>query len=113
MKPYPAVMREKRRYCNFKIVSDASVSGQQVAHALRNAVVQHIGATGAASAGFLVMEFDEESQKGILRCTNKELERVRSSLAMVTEIDSKRALVHITDVTGTIKKAKKEKKEVM
>ena len=106
-KPYPSVMKEKRRYVVFEIVSENKFAKDEVMRALWDTVLGTIGALGAAKAAFWIFEFDARKQKGILRCTNKELPVIRGSLVLLDKINSKKAFVHVTDVTGTIKKAKK------
>ena len=108
-KPFPSVMREKRRYVVFKIVSESNekFSRDEITRALWDAVLGTIGTLGAAQAAFWIFEFEPRTQKGILRCTNKQLPVIRGSLTLLDKINQKKAFVYVTDVTGTIKKAKK------
>ena len=104
MKPYPPTLKDKKRYVAFR-VEGGRFAKPDVVRALWSAVLDTIGTLGAARAGFMVVDFDEGSQKGILRCSAKDLEIVKASTALLDKIGSSRAFVHVTDVTGTIKKS--------
>ena len=105
MKPFPAHMREKRRYIIFEVVSEGKHDKQTVMKAVWDVVFENIGIFGAAEAAFWVIDFDEESQTGIIRCTNKGVDMIRACLALLGNISNKKAFIHIIKVTGTIKKA--------
>ncbi len=105
MKPYPAVMKEKRRHLLFKIVSETKHDSRSVNEALWSAVKSLYGAHGAAETGFNIEKFDEKTQTGILRCTNIGVDKIRAALALLQRVNNKKAYVHIIRVTGTIKKA--------
>lgn len=106
MKPFPSVMKEKHRYLYLQIVSEIKHDKKTIANALWNAVLENIGVFGAADTAFWVIDFDEERQQVIARCTPTGLDSVRASLTLLNRVNNKKALVHIIRVTGTIKKAK-------
>jgi ribonuclease P/MRP protein subunit POP5 len=99
-------MKEKKRYVSFR-VEGGRFAKADVVRSLWSAVLGTLGALGAARAEFMVVDFDEASQKGILRCSAKELDVVRASIALLDKIGSGPAFVRVTDVTGTIKKSKR------
>jgi ribonuclease P/MRP protein subunit POP5 len=105
MKPYPAVMKEKRRHLTFRIVSESSHDSASINKALRKAIKSLLGDLGLAETGFLVERFDQKTQIGILRCNNLYTGKIRAALALLHEVNNKKAYVHIIRVTGTIKKA--------
>lgn len=105
MKPFPAHMREKRRYIIFEVVSQGKHDKKSVMKAVWDIVFESIGTFGAAESAFWVIDFDEKSQTGIVRCTNKGLDTIRACLALLGNISNKKAFIHIIKVTGTIKKA--------
>ena len=106
MKPYPPTMREKRRYAVFEAISEKPRRKEEVGRALWSAVLETLGTLGAARSAFLFAEFDDQSQKGILRSTNIDLPFIRGSLALLAKIGESKALIRIIGVTGSIKKAK-------
>jgi len=60
---------------------------------------------GLADAEFAFIDFDEKTQNGILRCTNRKIENIRAALALLPEIDKYKAFLYIRAVTGSVKKA--------
>lgn len=105
MKPYPPTLKEKKRYLVFEIASDRKFGKEQVKRAIQAILHDSLGNMGLADAEFAFIDFDESAQKGILRCTNTKLERVRAALALLSEIDLYKAFVNIRAVTGSVKKA--------
>jgi ribonuclease P/MRP protein subunit POP5 len=89
----------------FEVVSDRKFAKEQVKKAIVSVLFENLGNMGLADAEFAFIDFDEKSQKGILRCTNKKLEQVRAALALLSEIDLYKAFVYIRTVTGSLKKA--------
>ena len=113
MKPYPSAMKEKRRYIVLEFITDkkARLSKSQAQHVLWDAVFDFIGKQGAAECSFWVLDFDEKTQRTIVRCTNQGLDRIRAALALFKGFESQqkrfiKGFIHIIQVTGTIKKAK-------
>lgn len=105
MKPYPSVMKEKRRHILFKMVAESKLDASSVNEALWNSVKSLIGTSGAAEASFMIERFDEKNQTGLIRCTNEGLDRIRACLTLLHKVNNKKAYVHIIRITGTIKKA--------
>jgi len=105
MKPFPPTLREKRRYIVFELISEKSLGKKEVKEGIWKNILENIGIIGAAETGFLFIDFDEKTQKGILRCKNIDLNKIKASLCMLSEINLNKACVHIKAVTGSIKKA--------
>lgn len=106
MKPYPPIMREKRRYIQFKLICDSKASKKEVISALWDNAFEYIGVLGAVDSSFWVMDFDEEKQQGIVRCDHLNVEKILGILGFLNKVSNKKATIHIIGVTGTIKKAK-------
>ncbi|MEM0372404.1 MAG: Rpp14/Pop5 family protein [archaeon] len=106
MKPYPPVMREKRRYITFKIACASPLSKKDAVRALWGAALDALGYIGCADSAFWVIDFDEKTQEGIVRCGNTSVSRVLAALCLLGKASNKKARVHIISVTGTVKKAK-------
>jgi ribonuclease P/MRP protein subunit POP5 len=105
MKPYPPTLKSKKRYVLFEVVSDKKFGKEDVKKAIWSILHDNIGNMGLADAEFAFIDFDEKSQKGILRCTNTRLEQVRAALALLSEINLYKAFLYIRTVAGSIKKA--------
>jgi len=54
-----------------------------------------------------LIDFDEDSQSGILRCNHGHLREMRASLAFITSIGESAAAIHVDKVSGTIRSLKK------
>ena len=107
MKPYPPVMREKRRYILCKIDAQQPITKKEAIKALWDNAFEFLGVIGAAEASFWVMDFDEKKQEAILRVNNKNVDRVLGILAFFDEVSNKKACIHIIKISGTIRKTRK------
>jgi ribonuclease P/MRP protein subunit POP5 len=105
MKPYPPTLKSKKRYVMFEVVSDKKFAKEDVKKAVWSVLHENLGNMGLADAEFSFIDFEEKSQKGILRCTNTKLEQVRAALALLSEINLYKAFLYVRTVTGSIKKA--------
>jgi ribonuclease P/MRP protein subunit POP5 len=106
MKPYPPTLKEKKRYVLFEVVSDRKFGKEDVKKAVSSVLHENLGNMGLADAEFAFIDFDEVTQKGILRCKNKRLGEIRAALAILSEINLYKAFLYIRAVTGSIKKTK-------
>lgn len=105
MKPFPPTLREKTRYLVFEITGEKKFGEADVHKAVLSNVFGNLGVFGAAEADFGFMRFDEKTQKGLLKCSNHSIERLRASLCLLKAINAYKAFVRITNISGTIKKA--------
>ncbi len=110
MKPFPAYLKERERYISFTVESRNPLPKKEVVAAVCNAVTGYVGTLGAAAAGFRVIEYDPEEQKGILRAGAEKVEEVIAALALIRRIAGEPASVLTHDVSGTLKRLKKVKK---
>ena len=106
MKPYPAAMREKRRYILFEVRSEKKPKASEVRRAVTDEVLSLIGSKGSAEAAYQFIDYDEKTMKGIIRVNNRGVDNAIQALTLVREISFNKALVHIIRVTGTVKKAR-------
>lgn len=106
MKPYPPTMREKRRYITFALECAAPLAKKDAIRALWDNALDTMGSLGCADSAFWVVDFDEKTQSGVVRCDNINASRVLASLCLLSRASNKKARIHIISVTGTVKKAK-------
>lgn len=97
------VRRTRRRYLSFQVSSDQRHSEQEVADAIQKGVLRLYGVHGLSQIEPVLIEFDEEAQMGILRCSHRQLRKMRASLAYITSIGCHSASIHTAMVSGTIK----------
>lgn len=105
MKPYPPTLKEKKRYILFEIESERKFGKEEAKAAVLSVLSENLGSMGLADAEIAFIDFDEKTQKGILRCTAKKLEQTRAALTLLSEINLYKAFLIIRTVTGSIKKA--------
>lgn len=95
-----------RRYLAISIDGGDACSEQDVSDALYQAVRGLFGDYGVSCLQPRLIEFDEETSKGIVRCSRGHTREMRAALALITEITSSVAAVRVTGASGTIKSLK-------
>jgi ribonuclease P/MRP protein subunit POP5 len=103
------VHRKRRRYLKFWIRGDEGFSVKEVTDAIQRSVLAFYGVQGLSTIEPNLIDFDEDSQSGILRCTHSHLREMRASLAFVTTMGESAAAMHVDKVSGTIRSLKKKR----
>ena len=101
--------RVRRRYLDLKVVSEQSVNERDVMDAVWNAVLNLLGEYGASKTNLSLMEYDPQRNFAVVRCSHTALERVRASIASITEINGKRAVIHVIGISGTLRGLRKKR----
>jgi ribonuclease P/MRP protein subunit POP5 len=100
--------RVRRRYLALRVVSEQRVTERAVMDAVWNAVLELFGEYGASQTNVSLIKYDPHRNFVVVRCSHTALERVRASVASVTEIDGKPAVIHVIGVSGTLKALRKK-----
>jgi len=95
-----------RRYLALSIDGGDAYSEQEVSDALHQAVRELFGDYGVSCLQPKLIEFDEETSKGIVRCSRSHTREMRAALALITEISNSDAAVRVMGASGTIKSLK-------
>jgi len=95
--------RMRKRYLALKVVSEHFVNERDVVDAVWSAVLKLFGEYGASQANLSLMDADLQRNYVVVRCFHTALERVRASIASITEINGKPAVIHVTGVSGTLR----------
>ncbi len=98
----------RKRYLALKVVSEQPVNERAVMDTVWNAVLKLFGEYGASQANLSLMRYDPKRNYAVVRCSHKALERVRASIASITEINGKPAVIHVTGVSGTLRALRKQ-----
>ena len=98
----------RRRYLALRVVSEQRVTERAVMDAVWNAVLELFGEYGASQTNVSLIEYEPQRNYAVVRCSHTALERVRASVASVTEIDGKPAVIHVIGVSGTLKALRKK-----
>lgn len=107
-KMLPPSLREKKRYIVFKIFSERKLNYTEFNQVIWKSILDFLGELKASELNLWVIKnlFDEENQKGIIRCSHNSIEEIRAALSLVSYIEDTRVTISIKAVTGTIKSAK-------
>jgi RNase P/RNase MRP subunit POP5 len=100
----------RRRYLRFRIASERKYATDEASDAILKAALHLYGVHGLSHMAPLLIDFDEEEQAGILRCSHTHLRQMRASLANITSIDESGAAIIVTRVSGTIRSLRSNKK---
>ncbi|ODS39161.1 MAG: hypothetical protein A7316_06280 [Candidatus Altiarchaeales archaeon WOR_SM1_86-2] len=108
-KPLPPTLRERNRYVVFEIISENNgFSKGDVSKVIQNASLRFLGELGVSKMSLWLIEWNGETRKGILKVNHKSVDEMRASIALIREINGKRAIFHVLGVSGTIKRAREK-----
>jgi len=109
IKPLLPVLREKKRYVAFEVLSNRKSSFYEVSKALWNAFSFFIGELELAKAGIMVIAntFNKDVQKGVIRVNNRYVDHVKAALVFVKAIEQQPVIVRSLIVSGVLNKALK------
>jgi len=97
----------RRRYLALLVESEDSVERGELTDAIWKAVTQLFGEYGASQAGMAVIDYDEQSRRGVVRCSHKALPMVKASIASITKMNGKSTAIRVLGVSGTLKALRK------
>lgn len=97
-------MMEKKRYVRIGFAHSRPLSGEEAKTAVYEAVFGLIGEGGAAKARITWKDFDEPSQKGVLKCSTLMLEKVVAALALKRYWQGGDVALRVEAVSGMIGK---------
>ncbi|MEW6329662.1 MAG: Rpp14/Pop5 family protein [Candidatus Micrarchaeota archaeon] len=106
---YKPTMREKRRYVLFEVKAESAIGERDAREGIYDGLLKFLGEYGSSLAGPKVLEFDEKSARGVLRCARDEIVSVKAALALMNNIAGRKAAVRALGVSGTIKKLKSKR----
>lgn len=97
------VRRLGRRYIGLLVAGPQRFTTKEVADAVQKGVLNLYGVLGLSRMEPVLIEFDENNQKGILRCSRPHLREMRVALTFITNIAGSAAVIHVRRISGTIK----------
>ena len=105
-KPIPPTLRERNRYIVFEVISDSRFDRKCVVRAIWCVVLGFLGELNASKLSLWMMDWDCETQRGLLKVNHQNVDELRSALSTLKEVDRKRVIFHVLGVSGTLKSAK-------
>ena len=106
-KHLPPILRDRKRYIIFEIISEQPVEFGDFVSSLWNAMLSFLGEYGTAESKIWLIQnlYDSKSQRGIIKCGHDAVERVRGSLSVIQIVGETKCIVKVLGVAGTIKSA--------
>ena len=98
-------LREKKRYIYFTVRSSGSLKYFDLKNTIHSSILHLIGELGAAKSNVHLVKnlWDQKKLCGVIRCSNKYVDQVKVSLALVHQIGEERVVFQTLRVSGTIK----------
>jgi ribonuclease P/MRP protein subunit POP5 len=106
-KPLLPTLRTKKRYVVYEYISDKNITHNEIVNAVKNSFKECFGIFGLGKSGLMDTKiFDKNLKRGILKINHKYLDHLRTSMAMITDIDRNKVIIHTVGVSGILKKTK-------
>jgi RNase P/RNase MRP subunit POP5 len=102
------VRETRRRYFLFTIASDGAPAERAVWEAIRDSIHNLYGSKGLSLVDPNLIEYNEETRNGIIRCTHDTERFLRASLASIVAVSGASAALRVTRASGTIKTLRKK-----
>ena len=103
IKPLSPTLRERKRYLAFEVISEKSLDQKSISKAIMQNTQEFIGTLGASKAGLKFMKFND--QRGLIKVTHRNLDKLRASLSIISQIEGQDVIVQTLGASGTLKKA--------
>jgi|SRR3989338_10765075 len=104
MKPLLPTLKEKKRYLAYEVISKP-LKFNVVSKAVWDNILGYIGTKGTAKAGIWLLNDKYKNNKGIIRVTNKYVDDLKASLALIKKINNEDVIVRSLGVSGILNKA--------
>lgn len=95
--------RTGRRYLSFWVAGERDHNIDDVAMAVQKGVLSLYGTKGLSRLDPKLVEFKENEQKGIIRCTRENLTEMRVALTFITLIGDSYSAIYVEKVSGTLR----------
>jgi len=102
------VKEERNRYLVFKIYSNSNISKEDLTKDIWRTLLTIYGEYGASKTNFWLIEYNENTRKGIIRCTHTTVNMMRTVLAFMTKIAETPVIIKTLGISGTIKAAREK-----
>ncbi len=98
-------LREKDRYISFEVISEEQIAFSDLESAIWNTAQDFFGEFGTAQTSLWIIRnlYDENKQIGVIRCNNISVDKVLTTLGLITRLGDVRVIFKILVVSGTIK----------
>ncbi len=106
LKPLLPTLKEKKRYLVFEIISQKPLV-RDISKELVTKVQRILGVFDAAKAGLMSIRYNVNTQRGVMKVSNKYVEKLKVSLMLTNMLENQDVLVQSLGVSGVLKKTEK------
>jgi len=101
-------MRERERYIVFYVIAENNkkFSQKEILNAIFNTAISLLGEIKISDASLYLIEWNENTNFGILKTTNKFKDEIIFALSLISKINDCNVSFNTMRTCGTIKKAK-------
>lgn len=107
-KTLPSSKRDNKRYVVYEVVSENTISIEDLSNAIWFSALNYLGELGAGRAGIMVIKDVYENNRGLVKCNHNSTEEVKAALTLINRIGEAPLIIKILGVAGTIDSAKKK-----
>ena len=102
----------KKRYISFTVKGDGnSFSEEEFKRGFYSEALKFFGEYGLSFVSLKVHEYNATTGKGVIRCARDKVDEVRGFLALINEINGKKARVVAEKTSGAVGNLTSSKKE--
>jgi len=105
LKPLLPSLKEKKRYLSFEVISDKQFSAESVSKAITESTLKFLGTLETGKAGLMILNDKFSNNTGVLKTNHKFVDKLRTSLTLIKDIDTKDVIMRTRIVSGTLKKS--------
>ncbi len=106
LNPIPLSLRDKKRYLVFELICDKRLNEREVSFELKKNFLKLFGELGLSKMNYQFIQFNEKSNKGILKCRHTALDDLKAGLLLFKEVKGIQVIPKTLKASGTAKKAK-------
>lgn len=106
----PSSMRERKRYIAFEILGEEKIEFPQLINAVWHSILNLFGEINTGLINFWLVKdsWNENKQRGLLKCNHSHVSQVRLALALIDRIGDAKVSIRTIGVSGTMKSARKK-----
>ncbi|VVB98563.1 Ribonuclease P protein component 2 [uncultured archaeon] len=101
-----SAMKLKKRYIVFKASAEAALSGEDVKSGLYAFLLKFFGEYGYSKLAYKLLQYEEKTGFGLIRCERSSLHEILGALALIENLNGKKARTIALASSGTIKTLK-------
>ncbi len=108
MKLLKPTLRQRKRYITFKVISNNTITYDEVKDATEKKLLSLIGEKGVSESSMRLIKnlWNEKEKKGVLRTVPKYVNEVKTAQSLIRKIGRKNVIIKSGKVFGTLRKIK-------